>query len=100
MLYGLQASKDVMPSCIGRGQEEGIFRAVAAEDAKRVGRDTLVVVDPTEIRKLYALRMPYLARVRDRSKGEQGNGYWGGAAVAGSRLRWRASATQFGRLRG
>ena len=104
MLYGLQASKDVKLSCIGRGLEEGIllkkteerlsrnllregldegiFRAVAAEGAKRVGKDTLVVVDPTDIRKLYARRMPYLARIRDGSKGELGDGYWGCAAVA------------------
>lgn len=47
MLYGLQASKDVKLSCIGRGLDEGIFRAVAREGAKRVGMDTLVVVDPT-----------------------------------------------------
>ena len=104
MLYGLQASKDVKLSCIGRGLDEGIllkkteerlsrnllregldegiFRAVAREGAKRVGKDTLVVVDPTDIRKLYARRMPYLARIRDGSKGELGDGYWGCAAVA------------------
>jgi len=104
MLYGLQASKDVKLSCIGRGLDEGIllkkteerlsrnllregldegiFRAVAAEGAKRVGKDTLVVVDPTDIRKLYARRMPYLARIRDGSKRELGDGYWGCAAVA------------------
>ncbi len=104
MLYGLQASKDVKLSCIGRGLDEdillkkteerlsrnlgregldeGICLAVAREGAKRVGKDTLVVVDPTDIRKLYARKMPYLATVRDGSKGELGNGYWGCAAVA------------------
>lgn len=104
MLYGLQASRDVKLSCIGRGLDEGILLkkteerlsrnlaregldesiclAVAREGAKRVGKDTLVVVDPTDIRKLYARKMPYLARVRDGSKGELGNGYWGCAAVA------------------
>jgi hypothetical protein len=104
MLYGLQASKDVKLSCIGRGLDEGILLkkteerlsrnlaregldegvclAVAKEGAKRVGKDTLVVVDPTDIRKLYARRMPYLATVRDGSKGELGKGYWGCAAVA------------------
>ena len=104
MLYGLQASKDVKLSCIGRGLDEGILLkkteerlsrnlgregldegiclAVAREGAKRVGKDTLVVVDPTDIRKLYARKMPYLATVRDGSKGELGNGYWGCAAVA------------------
>lgn len=104
MLYGLQASKDVKLSCIGRGLDEGIllkktaerlsrnllregldegiFRAVAREGAKRVGKDTPVVVAPTDIRKLYARRMPYPATVRDGSKGELGDGYWGCAAVA------------------
>ena len=104
MLYGLQASKDVKLSCIGRGLDEGIllkkteerlsrnllregldegiFRAIAREGAKRIGKDTLVVVDPTDIRKLYARKMPYLATVRDGSKGELGPGYWGCAAVA------------------
>jgi len=104
MLYGLQASKDVKLSCIGRGLDEdillkkteerlsrnllreglddGIFRAIAREGAKRVGKDTLVVIDPTDIRKLYARKMPYLATVRDGSKGELGEGYWGCAAVA------------------
>ncbi len=47
-----------------------------------MGKDTLVVVDPTDIRKLYARRMPYLATVRDGSKGEMGPGYWGCGAVA------------------
>ncbi len=104
MLYGLQASRDVKLSCIVRGLDEGIlpkkteerlsrnllregldeavFRAVAAEGAKRVGKDTLVVVDPTDIRKLYARKMPYLATVRDGSTGELGPGYWACAAVA------------------
>jgi hypothetical protein len=104
MLYGLQASKDVKLSCIGRGLDEGIllkkteerlsrnlrregldegiFRAIAREGAKRIGKDTLVVVDPTDIRKLYARKMPYLATVRDGSKGELGKGYWGCAAIA------------------
>ena len=82
MLYGLQASKDVKLSCIGRGLDGGIFRAIAREGAKRVGKDTLAVVDPADIRKLYARKMPYLATVRDGSRGELGKGYWGCAAVA------------------
>lgn len=43
---------------------------IAKEGAKRVGKDTLVVVAPTDIRKLYARRMPYQSTVRDGSKGE------------------------------
>lgn len=104
MLYGLQASKDVKLSCIGRGLDEdilpkkteerlsrnlvrkgideGICRAIAKEGAKHVGKDTLVVIDPTDIRKLYARKMPYLATIRDGSKKELGPGYWACAAVA------------------
>lgn len=104
MLYGLQASKDVKLSCIGRGLDEaillkkteerlsrhlgregiegGISRAIATEGAKHVGKDTLLVIDPTDIRKLYARRMPYLARIRDGSRKEEGMGYWACAAVA------------------
>ena len=104
MLYGLQASQDVKLSCIGRGLDEGIllkkteerlsrnlaregldegiFRAVAKEGARHVREDTLFAVGPTDIRKLYARKMPYLATVRDGSKGELGTGYWGCAAVA------------------
>jgi hypothetical protein len=104
MLYGLQAAKDIKLSCIGReleediplkkteerlsrnllreGLDEGIFRAIAKEGAKRIHKDTLLLVDPTDIRKLYARKMPYLATIRDGSKGELGKGYWGCAAVA------------------
>jgi len=104
MLYGLQASKDVKLSCIGRGLDEGILlkkteerlsrhleregigegisRAIAIEGAKHVGKDTLLVIDPTDIRKLYARRMPYLATIRDGSRKEKGVGYWACAAVA------------------
>ena len=129
MLYGLQASKDVKLSCIGRGLDEdislkkteerlsrnlaregldkGIGLAIAKEGAKRVGKDTLVVADPTDIRKLYARGMPYLATVRDGSRGELGKGYWGCAAVAcgrgdaGRRIcdRYRGTGKRNGLLR-
>ncbi len=104
IVYGLQASKDVKLSCIGRGLDEGIElkkteerlsrhlgkkgidesigRAIAHEGAKHIGKDTLVVIDPTDIRKLYARKMPYLATIRDGSRKEWGVGYWACAAVA------------------
>jgi hypothetical protein len=41
-----------------------------------------VGIDPTDIRKLYARKMPYLATIRDGSKKELGPGYWACAAVA------------------
>jgi len=104
MLYGLQASQDIKLSCIGRGIDESIAlkkteerlsrhllsegladtisSCIAQEAAKRIKKGTLIVIDPTDIRKLYARKMPYLARVRDGSRGELCNGYWGCAAVA------------------
>ena len=104
MLYGLQAEKDVRLSCIGRGlledidpgkteerlsrnlKREGlaekIFDAVAKEGARHVGEDTIIAVDPTDIRKLYAKRMPFLATVRDGSADGLAKGYWCCAAVA------------------
>ena len=104
MLYGIQASKDIKLSCIGRGLDEvislkkteerlsrnlgceGLAQRVsdclACEGARHIGNDTLIVIDPTDIRKLYARKMPYLAKVRDGSSGEIGNGYHCGVAVA------------------
>jgi hypothetical protein len=104
MLYGIQAAQDVKLSEVAReldgpasmkkredrlsrmlrddGIEPGIFQAVARLGARRVRQDTLVVIDPTDIRKLYARKMEYLARVRDGSTGEIGNGYSACLAVA------------------
>jgi len=104
MVYGLQASKDIKLSCIGRELDEEIplkkteerlsrnllheplyetvSECIAREGAKHIGKDTLIVVDPTDIQKLYAQKMPYLARVRDGSSGEIGNGYNCCVAVA------------------
>lgn len=44
--------------------------------ADRVGKETLLIVDPTDISKPYARKMEHLARVRDGSTGELTNGYW------------------------
>lgn len=62
---------------------ETISECVAGEGAKHIGPDNMIVIDPTDIRKLYARKMPYLARVCDGSSGEIGNGYHCCIAVAG-----------------
>jgi len=104
MVYGIQASQDVKLSRIARaldepismkkledrlsrmlgseGIEQGISDAVARLGSRHVHQDTLIVIDPTDIRKLYAKRMEYLARVRDGSTGEIGNGYSACLAIA------------------
>ncbi len=41
-----------------------------------LSRNTLLIVDPTDITKKYAKKMECLARVRDASEKEQGQGYW------------------------
>lgn len=104
MVYGLQAQQDVKISEIARalGEEvtlkkteerlsrhlkkEGlgqvINQQVARHAASRIKSDTLIIIDPTDVRKTYAKKMPYLATVRDGSNGEMASGYWGCLAVA------------------
>lgn len=104
MIYGIQAAQDVKLSRIGRALGEevtlkkteerlshhlaapGLGQAVneqlALDAASRVHADTLIVVDPTDIRKTYARKMPYLATVRDGSSGELVPGYWSCLAMA------------------
>ena len=104
MLYGMQAAQDVKISGIARalGEEIGLKKTeerlshhlatpgmgqtinevLAEAAADQVKDDTLIVVDPSDIRKTYARRMPYLAKVRDGSTGEFVPGYWSCIAVA------------------
>lgn len=112
MLYGLQAAKDVKLSCIGRGLAEdialkkteerlsnnlkreglaeGVFQTIAQHAAQHhIQNDTLLVIDPSDIRKYYAEKMPYLAKIRDGSEKELGNGYWACAAIACERASHR-----------
>lgn len=104
VIYGLQAGGDVKLSNISRalGEEialkkteerlsrhldtpglgQRVNELISAEGARRVRGDTLIVIDPTDIRKSYARKMPYLAKVRDGSSGELVPGYWGCVAIA------------------
>ena len=104
MVFGIQASQDVKLSSIARslGEDTGLKKVVerlenhlkkerfdqrlneeiAQAAARQIRTDTLIVVDPTDIRKPYARSMPYLGKVRDGSTGEIVNGYWGCVAVA------------------
>jgi len=104
MIFGIQASKDVKLSNISRALDEiislkkteerlsrhldtpglgqAINEQVAQAGSGRIKKNTLIIIDPTDIRKQYAKRMPFLGRVRDGSTGEIVNGYWGCLVVA------------------
>ena len=104
MIFGIQAAQDVKLSNIGRalgepialkkteerlshhlgaeGMGQTVNEAVAQDAAARVHKDTLLVIDPTDIRKTHARKMPYLATVRDGSTGELVPGYWSCMAMA------------------
>jgi hypothetical protein len=98
MLYGIQARGSVRLSEIARsladdasvkkridrlsrnlgreGLGDEISRGVLEEGASRIERDTLLIVDPTDITKKYAKKMECLAGVRDGSEKQKGLGYW------------------------
>ena len=106
MMYGIMKEKDVKLSSIVRalkeettpkkvedrlsrmlsakGLEAGLHGVIAAEGARRVHRDTLIILDPSDVQKPYAKKMEYLAKVWDGSKGDVGDnlGFWGCMAVA------------------
>jgi hypothetical protein len=98
MIYGIQASQSVVLTKIARmleetisikkveerlsrqllrrGMGEKVQENLLAMASERVGEDTLLILDLSDIRKKYAKKMQYLATVRDGSEGELGNGYW------------------------
>ena len=106
MIYGIMAEKDVKLASVVRalkeettprkvedrlsrmlssdGLEAGPHGLVASEGARRVHRDTLIILDPSDVQKPYARKMEYLAKVWDGSRGEVGDnlGFWGCMAVA------------------
>ena len=49
---------------------------VIRQSAHRVGKDTLLIVDPSDLVKPHAKKMEHLARVRDGSDGGLADGYW------------------------
>jgi len=98
MVYGIQASQSVVLTKIGRMLEEPVSIKKVEERLSRqllrrglgqrvqenllamasslVREDTLLILDPSDIRKKYAKGMQYLGTVRDGSEGELCNGYW------------------------
>ena len=106
MVYGLVARGDVKLSSVVRALDEktspkkvedrlsrmlsseglaaGLHDAIAAEGARKIRKDTIVVIDPSDVQKPYAHKMEYLAKVWDGSRGDVGEnlGYHGCMAVA------------------
>lgn len=103
VLYGLMARRSVLLSEISRALEErialhktvtrlshhlaspflqrGLEDALLREAATQIGKDTLIVLDPSEIVKPYAEKMEGLCRVRDGSRSDanetvMGDGFW------------------------
>ena len=71
---------------LGRaGLRERVQENLLSEAAPFVGKDTLLVVDPTDLTKPYARKMEYLAQVRDGSAKTLGVGYWCMSVVAAHR---------------
>ena len=85
MIYGIMVEKDVKLSSIVRalkekttpkkvedrlsrmlssaGLEAGLHGFIASEGARRVRKDTLIILDPSDVQKPYAKKMEYLAKV-------------------------------------
>jgi hypothetical protein len=98
MVYGMLASGSVMLTDIGRQLGEPISleptekrlsrnlareelapvisTALCREAVAHVQRDTLLILDPTDISKPYARKMQYLATIRDGSAKRLTEGYW------------------------
>jgi len=98
MIYGIQASGSVLLTEVARTLQESIavrkthmrlsrnlqrpeLEGVVQDNvlrlaAPQVGRDTLLVIDPSDVAKKYAKKMEYLATVRDGSAHELSAGYW------------------------
>jgi hypothetical protein len=98
MLYGIQASQSVVLTKIARTLEEPISikkveerlsrqlgrkglgervqQNILRHASERIGKDTLLIIDPSDVRKKYAQKMEYLGKVHDGSEGDIGNGYW------------------------
>ena len=95
MLFGIQAARDTLVSEIARSLQEDILAkktqerlehhlqadglddkihgSLLCDAAASIHEDTLIIIDPTDVQKPYAEKMPYLAKVWDGSKGKVGD---------------------------
>lgn len=104
-IFGIQARQSLRLSEWGRALHEeipliktinrlsrqlnrsGLWESITAKILQlardKVGDQTLLVVDISDISKSYAKKMEYLYRVRDGSKDELADGYWNMHVIAG-----------------
>jgi hypothetical protein len=97
-IYGIQARQSVHLTEIARSLEEKIpliktenrlsrnlarpqlrcslQDALVQQGARRIHKDTLLILDLSDLVKPYAKKMEYLSRVRDGSEGKIADGYW------------------------
>jgi len=59
-----------------KGLDEILHNFVLSRSAPRIGKNTLLIVDPSDLAKKYGEKMEHIARVRDGSGGGYANGYW------------------------
>jgi len=119
MVYGIQAAQSVMLTEVGRTLEETIALRktewrlsrnlqrpeledtiqdnVLAMAAGRIGQDTLLIIDPSDLSKKYAKKMEFLATVRDGSAQDLAWGYWT-LHVIGAQLESNAMIPLYQRL--
>ena len=71
----IQTEKRLSRNLNSDGMDKRVTDAVVKLGARRVHRDTLLVMDLSDITKPYAKKMEYLAEVRDGSSGEIRDGY-------------------------
>jgi len=98
MLYGIQSSQDLKQSNIGRALGEAIppiragkrlprnlkpaeleaalFTKLVEMASARIGQDTVLALDLSDIRKEYSRKMGHLATVWDGSTPQTPSGYW------------------------
>jgi hypothetical protein len=73
----LKKTHDRLCRQIGRpGLGEHIDSALLKKGAQRIGDDTLLILDVSDVCKKYARRMEYMAAIRDGSENVIGEGYW------------------------
>ena len=58
------------------GLETKINKAIIKQGSEKVNKDSLLILDLSDIRKNYAKKMEYLARVHDGSANDLADGYW------------------------